>query len=108
MRRQADTAWFRSFLSFDAVDAMRKTRQPILILHGSLDNEVGLHHAKRLEDLTQARRRDTSTERVTLEGLNHLLLDVNANGAVDYAGLKAESVSPLFNDTLISWLARVP
>jgi hypothetical protein len=108
MRRQSDTAWFRSFLRFDTADAMRRTRQPILILHGSVDVEVGLQHAERLEDLAQTRRRNTSAERVTLEGLDHLLLDVGAGGAVEYADLRAESVSPLFTDALISWLARVP
>ena len=57
MRRQADTYWFRSFLDFDVADALRRTRQPLLILHGSRDTHVGAHHAQRLAELAGRRGR---------------------------------------------------
>ena len=57
MRRQADTYWFRSFLDFDVADALRRTRQPLLILHGSRDTHVRPHHAQRLVELAGRRRR---------------------------------------------------
>ncbi|MDA1306067.1 MAG: alpha/beta fold hydrolase, partial [Acidobacteria bacterium] len=32
LRKQADTLWFKSWLSFDPAEAMRRTNQPVLIL----------------------------------------------------------------------------
>ena len=106
MRRQADTPWFHSFLEFDPADAMRRTRQPILILRGSLDGQVGAHHAERLEQLARARRRDTSVERITLEGLDHLLVATGPGGITDYSDLGDRSLSPSFVESLARWLGR--
>lgn len=108
MRRQADTPWFRDFLDFDPADTIRRTRQPILILRGSLDREVGPHHAERLEELARARRRDSSVERVTLEGLDHLLVETGLRAVTDDADLRKRSISLSFVNTLRDWLERVP
>ena len=108
MRRQADTRWFHSFLEFDPADALRRTRQPILILHGSRDRQIGPHHAERLEDLARARRRDTSVARVTLEGLDHLLVESEPGAVTDYSDLRDRSVSPSFIEALTRWLGRKP
>ena len=108
MRRQADTPWFRDFLDFDPADTIRRTRQPILILRGSLDREVGPHHAERLEELARARRRDSSVERVTLEGLDHLLVETGLRAVTDDDDLRNRSISLSFVNTLRDWLERVP
>ena len=105
MRRQADTPWFRDFLEFDPADAIRRTRQPILILRGSADSEIGPHHADRLEELARARE-DRPVERVTLEGLDHLLTETGPTAVTDYDDLRNRSISPVFVDTLIDWLGR--
>ena len=106
VRRQADTPWFRSFLVFDPADAMRRTRQPILILHGSLDRQIGPHHAERLADMAQAQRGDTSVARVTLEGLDHLLVEAEPGAVTDSSDRPDQSVSPSFFDALTRWLER--
>ena len=106
MRRQADTPWFHSFLEFDPADAMRRTRQPTLILHGSLDRQAGPHHAERLAQLARDRRRDTSVEQVTLEGLDHLFVEAEAGGVTDYSDLRDRSVSSSFIEALTRWLGR--
>ena len=106
MRRQADTPWFRDFLDFDPADTIRRTRQPILILRGSLDREVGPHHAERLEELARDRRRDSSVERLTLEGLDHLLVETGPRAVTDYDDLRNRSISPSFVNALREWLER--
>ena len=108
MRRQADTPWFRDFLDFDPADTIRRVRQPILILHGSLDRQVGPDHAERLEELARASRRDRSVERLTLEGLDHLLVETGPGAVADYDDLRNRSISPAFLDALRDWLQRVP
>ena len=108
LRRQADTPWFHSFLEFDTADSMRRTRQPILILHGSFDRQVGLHHAERLEELARSRRRSSSTLRVTLDGLDHLLVETEPGAVVEYDDLSNRSVSPMFISALAAWLERAP
>ena len=40
VRRQADTAWFRSLLQFDPAKVMPDVKQPILIVQGDLDTQV--------------------------------------------------------------------
>ena len=108
MRRQADTPWFHDFLDFDPADTIRRTRQPILILRGSLDAEVGAHHAERLADLGRARGGDRSLERVTLEGLDHLLVETGPGTVTDYEDLQNRSISPSFVNALTDWLEREP
>ena len=108
LRRQADTPWFRDFLDFDPADTIRRIRQPILILRGSLDREVGPSHAERLEELARARRRDSSVERLTLDGLDHLLAETEQPAVPDNGDLRNRSISPSFVDALRDWLERVP
>ena len=108
MRRQADTPWFRDFLDFDPADTIRRTRQPILILRGSLDREVGPHHAERLEELARDRRRDSSVERLTLEGLDHLLVETGPRAVTDYDDLRNRSISLSFVNAVRDWLERAP
>ena len=45
LRRQADTPWFRSFLGFSPSTVIAKVNQPLLILQGTVDQEVAAHHA---------------------------------------------------------------
>ena len=106
LRGQADTPWFRDFLDFDPADTIRRTEQPILILRGSLDREAGPHHAERLAELARARRRDTSVEQVTLEGLDRLLVETEPGAVVDYGDLRDRSISPSFINALTRWLER--
>ena len=105
MRRQADTHWFRSFLDFDVADALRRTRQPLLILHASRDTHVGPHHAQRLAELAGRRRRSAPPPQQTiLEGLDHRLVPAGPDASTAEAALTAPSISPTVVDTLTTWL----
>ena len=108
VRRRADTPWFRDFLEFDTADTMRQTRQPILILHGALDRQVGPHHAGRLAELARARRRDAPVEQLTLEGLDHLLREIEPGAVTEYGDLRDRPLSPSFVAALTAWLERIP
>ena len=104
LRRQADTPWFRSFLTFDPADTMRKVRQPVIIVQGELDRQVPPYHADQLVELARARNRDVSA--VFLDGINHLLVPGTTGAADEYARLAGETVSPELVSAIIDWLSR--
>ena len=106
LRRQADTPWFRSFLTFDPADAMRKVRQPVIIVQGELDRQVPPYHADQLIELARARNRDVSADAVLLDGINHLLVPATTGEADEYARLAGETVSPELVSAIIDWLSR--
>ena len=106
LRRQADTPWFRSFLTFDPADVMRKVRQPVIIVQGELDRQVPPYHADQLIELARARNRDVSADGVSLDGINHLLVPATTGEADEYARLAGETVSPELVSAIIDWLSR--
>lgn len=106
LRRQADTPWFRSFLTFDPADVMRKVRQPVIIVQGELDRQVPPYHADQLIELARARNRDVSADAVFLDGINHLLVPATTGEADEYARLAGETVSPELVSAIIDWLSR--
>ena len=106
LRRQADTPWFRSFLTFDPADAMRKVRQPVIIVQGDLDRQVPSYHADQLVELARARNRDVSADAVFLDGINHLLVSATTGEVDEYARLAGETVSPELVSAIIDWLSR--
>ena len=106
LRRQADTPWFRSFLTFDPADAMRRVRQPVIIVQGELDRQVPSYHADQLVELARARNRDVSADAVLLDGINHLLVPATTGEMDEYATLAGETVSPELVSAIIDWLSR--
>ena len=106
LRRQADTPWFRSFLTFDPADAMRRVRQPVIIVQGELDRQVPSYHADQLVELARARNRDVSADAVLLDGINHLLVPATTGEVDEYARLAGETVSPELVSAIINWLSR--
>ena len=107
LRRQADTAWFRSFLEFEPAELIRKTRQPLLIVQGELDRQVLPHHADRLEELAGARtRRESTVEVVRLPGINHLLVPAETGNVDEYSRLWNQTVSPDVVSALTGWIER--
>jgi pimeloyl-ACP methyl ester carboxylesterase len=109
LRRQSDTAWFKSWLLFDPADAMRRTNQPILIVQGSLDTQVPPDQADRLEALANARKiKDVPpTRKVVVPGINHLLVPAGTGEVEEYPSLPVKVVAPAVTDPLIAWLKEV-
>ena len=106
VRRQADSPWFKSFLSFDPVRTMERVRQPVLVVHGTLDHQVPEYHAERLAELARGRDRDVPSDIARIEGVNHLLVPAETGGVEEYASLTDQSVSAAVADALAEWLRR--
>ena len=107
MRQRADTPWFRSFLEFDPAQVVRRTRQPVLIVHGKLDRQIPVAHAGRLAEMLEARRRREATLEVArLAGIDHRLLDSSAGAIDQYSQLLDRQVSSAVIATLTDWMDR--
>ena len=107
LRRQADTPWFRSLLEFDPARVMRRVRQPILVIHGELDQQVLPYHADRIEALaSQRNRRGATIEVARLDGINHLLVPATTGSVSEYASLADHEVSPRIAETVVDWIVR--
>ena len=109
LRAQADTPWFRSFLAFDPADTLRRIRQPLLVIHGALDQEMSPHHADRLETIAGERtRREATVEVARLDGLNHLLTPAETGSVDEYASLPETQVAPVVVERIAQWIERLP
>lgn len=106
LRRQADTPLFRSFLAFSPTAELRRARQPLLLIQGSDDRVVPPYHAERLERTAQRRdRRESTVERVTLDGVDHLLLAA-AGAAPEAPAAGNREITPRVAEALIDWIER--
>lgn len=103
-KRQADTAWFRSFLTFDPARIMRKVAQPTLILQGDRDRQVTAQHGQLLVGMAKARKNDPGSELSVVEGINHLLVPAVTGEVDEYSSLQDRTVSPKLIGTLVGWL----
>lgn len=108
IRRRSDTLWLRSFLEFEPADAVERADQPILIIHGLLDQQIPSYHADRLGELAQRRRRDESTvDIVKLDDVNHLMLSSQSGAVAEYAALSEATVASEVTSALVGWIDRV-
>lgn len=106
LRRQADTAWFQSFLTFDPARVMKDVRQPLLIVHGELDRQVPVTHAERLAVMARARKRNTGVDVAVVPGVNHLLAAAKTGQIDEYASIEPKDVAPAVTGAMSTWLAR--
>jgi hypothetical protein len=106
LRYQADTPWFKSWLLFDPTAAINKLKQPLLVLHGTLDRETPVAHADRLEAAGQARRNVAAarTRKAVLAGVNHLLATAETGEVDEYDLLPAKTIAPALSAALVEWL----
>lgn len=105
VRRQADTAWFRTWLEFDPADVIRRIDEPILILQGGRDTEVPLGSADALEALAGARDEpEAYTRKVVLPELNHLFVPAITGEEAEYDTLPDRTVSASVAAAIVTWL----
>ena len=105
MRKQADTPWFQSLLTFDPARVIRNIRRPVLLVHGELDAEVPVSHVDRLAELARDGR-PTSVAVVTVRDVNHLLLPAATGDVSEYASLEDRNVSVDVKAAINDWLAE--
>lgn len=103
-RRQADTAWFRSFLQFRPGELIPRIEQPLIVIHGDRDRQVGVRHAHLLFELANARKKNARADLFIVEGVNHLLVPAPTGDVVEYPTLEDKNVSVKVTNALVSWL----
>jgi fermentation-respiration switch protein FrsA (DUF1100 family) len=106
VRRQAETAWFRSLLQFDPAKIMPRLKQPILIVQGDLDTMVPPHHADQLAEMARSRKKAGPVEAVHLPGVNHLLVKATTGEVDEYPQLPDKHVTPDAATAIAEWLRR--
>ncbi len=106
MRRQADTPWFQSVLTFEPAKTIRRVKQPMLLVHGALDQQVTVSHAERLAELARKESRSKSVELVVVKGVNHLLTPATTGDVSEYATLPDRNVSAEVSAAVTGWLAK--
>ena len=109
LKRQANTPWFQSFLTFTPATVLPKVKQPLLILQGTIDRQVPAHHAERLAELARARKKvpADAVQLVTLDGVNHLLVAAKTGELDEYPSLSGKALDARVATATIDWLAKV-
>ncbi len=105
VRRQAETPWFRSWLLFDPADAMKKVKQPLLIVSGAADGAFPPAQADRLEALARARKKlpESATRKIIAPGVDHQLV-ATGGGPGEHASPAGTSISPAVSSAIADWL----
>ena len=106
VKRQADTPWFQSLLTFDPARVIKNVRQPVLFVHGELDTQVPASHVERIADLARKQSKSKSVAVVTVRGVNHLLVPAVTGEVDEYASLTDRNVSKDVTGAITDWLAK--
>jgi pimeloyl-ACP methyl ester carboxylesterase len=106
LRRQADTPWTHSVLTFDPARVIEDVRQPILFIHAALDRLIPVSHVDRLVDLARKESKSKSVEVVTVRGVNHLLVPAITGEPEEYASLPDLNVSKDITTAVTDWLTK--
>jgi len=107
LRRQADTAWFRSFLMFDARTQMPKIDVPVLVVQGEKDQQVVARHGTALAALAKARKKDRGATLATIPGVNHLFVPATTGAVSEYAMLPKKEITPEWSKALVTWMSGI-
>jgi pimeloyl-ACP methyl ester carboxylesterase len=107
MRRQADTSWYRSYLLFDPEKTLKKTKMPILVVHGELDRQILPSNADRLAEIGAARKGKAgqAVKVVKVPGVNHLLVAAKTGEADEYERLPDRTINADVVSAITTWLA---
>lgn len=106
LRKQADTPWTQSILSFDPARVIEDVRQPLLFVHADLDRQIPVSHVERLVELAKNESKSKSVEVVTIRGVNHLLVPAVTGESDEYASLDDLNVSKDVTGAVQAWLAK--
>jgi len=106
VRAEADTPWFKSWLQFEPAAVMNKMKQPLLVVHAALDQEVPQAYADNLENFSRQRKKlpESSTRKVVVPGINHLLVPASTGAVSEYATLSSLSIAPPMTAAIADWL----
>ena len=106
MRKQIDTPWTQSVLSFDPSRVIDDVRQPMLFIHAELDRQIPVAHVERLVDVARKEGKSKSVEVVTVRGVNHLLVPAVTGEPDEYRSLTDLTVSKEVTGAVQGWLTK--
>jgi uncharacterized protein len=106
VRRQADTPFFQSLLTFSPARVIDDVRQPMLFVHGELDRQVPVAHAERLAEMAKKESNSTSIDLVIVRYVNHLLVPASSGEIGEYGSLADRNVSNDVTSAVNDWLAK--
>lgn len=98
-------AWMKYFLTYDPLPAIRKVRQPVLILQGAIDRQVTADQAEMLERAARESGNKDVTARV-YPGLNHLFLPAKTGAPSEYSSLSTNTIGSDVMNLLGDWLQQ--
>jgi uncharacterized protein len=103
--RMMTLPWFRFFLDYDPIPALKKTQCPILALNG--DKDLQIASKENLEQIEKALREGGNKDFQTRElaGLNHLFQHAPTGSPTEYGGLQETFATEAL--TLVSdWILK--
>src|SRR4029078_8448543 len=103
VRKEADKPWMQSGLLFDPAQVLDDVRQPMLLVHGTLDHEVEPANAERLVEIARTEGKSKSVELVMVRGVNHLLTPAVTGEVAEYDNLDDGSVSKDVTEAGNNW-----
>ncbi|MBM3817650.1 MAG: alpha/beta fold hydrolase [Acidimicrobiia bacterium] len=106
IRRQADTPWFQSLLSFSPARVLEDVRAPLLFLHGQLDRQIAVSHLDTIAELARAESDSKAVAVVSVRGVNHLLVPAETGAVTEYGSLTDRNVSRDVTAAIIGWLTK--
>ena len=103
--RMMSSPWFRFFLDYDPVPALKKTECPVLALNGGEDLQMAPKEnlAQIQKALQEGGNQDFQTKE--LPGLNHLFQHAPTGSPTEYGGIE-ETMAPEALSAISDWLAK--
>jgi len=96
LRRQADTPWFRSVLTYNPALVLPQVRQPLLIIHGDQDGNVPASEADLLAQIANARRKAEPAAVVHVPDVNQTFADP-----------KTRAISGKVVSAIVEWIHKL-
>src|SRR6266566_4163445 len=105
LARMMSSPWFRFFLDYDPVPALKKTECPVLALNGGEDLQMAPKEnlAQIQKALQEGGNQDFQTKE--LPGLNHLFQHAPTGSPTEYGGIE-ETMAPEALSAISDWLAK--
>jgi pimeloyl-ACP methyl ester carboxylesterase len=105
VRKEADTPWLQSFLTFNPATVIDDVRQPMFFVHGEIDRQVPVTHVDQLSGLAR-KGKSKSIEVLVVRGVNHLLVPAITGEVGEYGSLTDRNVSGEIRTAVSGWLAK--
>ena len=103
--RMMTSPWFRFFLDYDPIPALKKTQCPVLALNG--DKDLQIASRENLEQIQKALQEGGNKDFQTheLAGLNHLFQHAPTGSPTEYGGIQ-ETFAPEALTYISDWILK--